>query len=78
MLSHKRNILVENEKQFECNCRNKDELPVENKCLTLRVSYEADVIIQNTSRKFYIGLFGTAFKERYNNSKRDFRNKRYV
>ena len=34
----------------------KDECPLEQKWLTPRVTYEADVITLNTSRKFYIGL----------------------
>ena len=77
MTSHNKTILAKNEKQYECNCRNKDESPLENKCLTPRVIYEADFITLNTSRKFYIGLSNTPFKERYNNRKRDFRNKHY-
>ena len=77
LTSHNKKILAENEKQYECNCRNKDECPLDNKCLTPRVIYEADVINLNTSRKFYIGLSDTPFKERYNNHKRDFRNRRY-
>ena len=35
------------------------------------------MITLNTSRKFYIGLSDTTFKERYNNHKRDFLNRRY-
>ena len=77
LTSHNKKILAENEKQYECNCRNKDECPLDNKCLTPRVIYEADVITLNTSRKFYIGLSDAPFKERYNNHKRDFRNRRY-
>ena len=50
------------------------ECPLENKCLTPRVIY---VITLNTSRKVYIGLSDTPFKERYSNHKRDFRNMRY-
>ena len=67
----------ENEKQYESNCRNKDECFLDNKCLTPLVIYEAGVITLNTSRNFYIGLSDTPFKERYNNHKRDFRNRRY-
>ena len=77
LTSHNKRILAENEKQYECNCKNKDEFPLENKCLTPRVIYEADVITLNTSRKFFIGLSIPPFKECYNNHKRDFRNKRY-
>ena len=71
---HNKKIFTENEKQYACNCRNKNECSLENKCLTPRVIYEADVITLNTSRKFCIGLSDTPFKERYNNHKRDFRN----
>ena len=77
LTSHNKKILAENGKQYECNCRNKDECPLENKCLIPRVIHEADVITLNTSKKFYIGLSDPPFKERYNNHKRDFRNKCY-
>ena len=77
LTSRNKKILAENEKQYECNCRNKDECPLENKCLTPRVIHEADVITSNTSRKFYIGLSDTPFKERYNNHNCDFRNRHY-
>ena len=75
--SHIRMILAENEKQYECNCRNKVEHLLENKCFTPQVIYEADGITLNTTRMFYIGLSDTTFKERYNNHKRDFRNRGY-
>ena len=77
LASHNKKILADNKRQCECNCRKKDECPLENKCLTPWVIYEADVITLNTSRKFYIGLSDKPFKERCNNHKRDFRNKRY-
>ena len=41
LTSHNKKIFAENEKQYECNCRNKDECPLDNKCLTPRVVYEA-------------------------------------
>ena len=77
LTSHNKKILADNERQYECNCRNIDECPLENKCLTPRVIYEADLITLNTYRKFYIGLSDTPFKEPYNNHKHDFRNRRY-
>ena len=77
LTSHNEKILAENEKQYECSCRNKDKCPLENKSLIPRVIYEADVITLNTSKKFYIGLSDAPFKERYNNHKRGFRNKGY-
>ena len=45
--------------------------------LNPRDIYEAEIIILNTSRTFYSGLSDTPFKERYNNHKRDFKNRRY-
>ena len=69
LTSQNKKILAENENQYECNCRNKNECPLENKCLTPRVIYEVDFITLNTSRKFYICLSDTPFKERYNNHK---------
>ena len=76
LTSQNKKILLGNEKQNESNCRDKDECPLENKCLTARVIYEADVITLNTSRNFCIALSDTPFKERFNNHKRYFRNKR--
>ena len=39
LTSHNKNILAENQVQYEWNCRNKDECPLENKCLTKPTSY---------------------------------------
>ena len=72
LTNHNKKILAENERQYECNCGKKYECPLENKCLTPRVIYDADVIPLNNSRKFYIGLSDTPFKEHYNNYKPDF------
>ena len=72
LTNHNKNILADNERQYECNYRNKDECPLENKCLTPRVIYEADIITLNISGKVYIMLADTPFKERYNNHKPDF------
>ena len=63
LTSHNKKILAYNERQYEYNCRNKDECSLGNKCLTQRSIYEADVTTLNTSRKFYIGLSDTPFKE---------------
>ena len=76
--SHNSKILAEHKKEYECNCRDKDESPLENKSLNiLQVIYEAHVITWNNSRKFYIGLSNTPFKELYSNHKSYFRNTRY-
>ena len=75
---HNKKILSRKEDQYGCNCRNKAECPLDNNCLTPRIIYQADVLTNlNDSRKFYIGLADTAFKERYRNHTRDFRNQHY-
>ena len=51
---------------------------MDNNCLTPRIIYQADVLTNlNDSKKFSIGLADTAFKERYGNHTRDFRNQHY-
>ena len=47
----------------ECNCRKKDQCPLEGKCLTSNVVYQATVTTE-TSTHSYVGL-ATNFKERY-------------
>ena len=61
----------------ECNCRKKDQCPLEGKCLTSNVVYQATVTTE-TSTDSYVGL-ATNFKERYRNHTSSFRhhNKRH-
>ena len=61
----------------ECNCRKKDQCPLEGKCLTPNVVYQATVKTE-TSTDSYVGL-ATNFKERYRNHTASFRhrNKRH-
>ena len=55
----------------ECNCRKKDQCPLDGKCLTQNVVYQATVTTQ-TSSKSYVGL-ATNFKDRYRNHTASFR-----
>ena len=65
---HNCNILNPKQKSFGCNCRKKDSCPLNDKCLTPKVIYRADVSNEdNNDQKFYFGLAETTFKERYNN-----------
>ena len=61
----------------ECNCRKKDQCPLEGKCLRPNVVYQATVKTE-TSTDSYVGL-ATNFKERYRNHTASFRhrNKRH-
>ena len=74
IFSHNESILnpVSNTK-YGCNCRFKDSCPLQNKCLTPRIVYRADVKNQmmNDERKFYLGVKETPFKKPFGNHTRD-------
>ena len=55
----------------ECNCRKKDQCPLDGKCLAQNVVYLATVTAQ-TSSDSYVGL-ATNFKESYRNHTASFR-----
>ena len=55
----------------ECNCRKKDQCPLDEKCLAQNVVYQATVSTQSSSET-YVGL-ATNFKERYRNHTASFR-----
>ena len=57
-----------------CNCRNKTSCPLNGKCLTKTVVYEATLTTNNNITHKYIGLTENDFKERYNNHTKSFRN----
>ena len=49
----------------ECNCPNKDDCPLDNKCLSSNIIYEAEVTSQPENVvKHYRGLCSTDFKAR--------------
>ena len=68
-LSYLRSQTQTNEK--ECNCRKKDQCPLDGKCLTQNVVYQATVSTQSSSET-YVGL-ATNFKEHYRNHTASFR-----
>ena len=70
ILSHKNHILNSNSSKYGCNCNNRDECPLENKRLTPRIIYRADVTNNETDEyKYYFGISDTPFKEGYENHK---------
>jgi len=76
--AHNKSILQPTNEQFDCNCRNKSMCPVDNKCLTPNVIYEAQVRNHvNDDCKRYIGASQTEFKTRYSNHKKDFTHAKY-
>ena len=77
--SHNKHILNSNSTEYGCNCSNKDECPLENKCLTLRIAHRADVTNNKTDEhKYYYGISDTPFKERYENHKTSFRHRSHL
>ena len=62
-----------------CNCRVKNNCPLENKCLTTNVVYRADVTVSAPAQesKFYIGLTGNSMKQRVASHKTSFSHEKY-
>lgn len=76
--SHNKSILSPNINVFGCNCRVKCDCPLQNKCLTTQIVYQAEVTNDNDDEsKIYIGHTSTSFKERYRNHTKSFRHKQY-
>ena len=60
----------------ECSCRQKTECPLDNKCLSGYLVYNASVYRLDTNKtQHYYGTCEKNFKERYNNHTASFRNK---
>ena len=71
-----KNILNPKQLSFGCNCRNKDNCPLDDECLTPNIIYRADIITDN-DHKFYYGTSETSFKKRHSNHTRDFKHVKY-
>ena len=74
---HNKQILTPKNKQVGCNCRIKNSCPLNNKCLTSQLIYQANVTNNLDDKyKYYVGLAETTFKERYTNQKSLFSNEK--
>ena len=60
----------------KCNCRSKNNCPLNNECLTEAIIYLATVESDNNS-KTYIGSCETPFKTRYYNHTKSSHNEKY-
>ena len=73
--SHNKKILRNSNKTYEreCNCRIKENCPLEGKCLSKNIVYRAIVTPEENNKKIkeesYVGLTATKFKERLANHK---------
>ena len=76
--AHNQRLLTPNNSSFGCNYRNKSKCPLEEKCLTPKVIYQADVTNNaDDEYKFYYGLTESSFKERFRNHTKSFNHPRY-
>ena len=76
---HNRAILNKQSREdntSECNCRRPSECPLNGKCKTSSIVYQATVTSDqnDNSKETYIGLTENSFKTRYNNHKTSFNN----
>ena len=67
--------------QILCNCRNRNDCPLDGKCLSSKIVYSAEVTTETSPpiqpRKVYVGICDTQFKTRYGNHEKSFRHRRY-
>ena len=76
--SHNRRIIQSTSGNHGCNCRNRAECPLDNKCLTVNIVYKAVVSAPSKPDKKYFGIAETSFKDHFRNHTRDFHHKKYV
>ena len=76
--SHNRRITPPTCNNHGCNCRNRDERPLDNKRLTANILYKAVVSAPSKPDKKYFVIVETSFKDRFRNHKRHFRHKKYI
>ena len=67
----------EHSEKRSCNCRVKENCPLDGKCLHKCVVYQANVITNNECKE-YFGTVEGEFKLRYNNHTMSFRHKEHV
>ena len=64
--------------EYGYNCRSRNECPLQNKCLTPKIAYRANVQKDiNDKKKFYFGVSETVFKKRFRNHKKEFNYVKY-
>ena len=66
-------------KEINCNCRKKDECPLQEECPTQAIVYQAVVkSYDNGETKRYVGVIAGEFKYRYRNNKNSCELQRYA
>ena len=76
ILSHYKKVLKLSTKNVQlCNCRNKNECLLDEKCLILEVIYNCVTSTSINLHKPYLGTVERDFKKQYNNHTKSFRRK---
>ena len=65
--------IEDNLEKRSCNCRQKDLCPVDQKCLSEGVVYQAEVTRDDGVKDSYVGLTERTFKDRWTKHKSSFR-----
>ena len=75
----KANTTPEQTTKKTCNCRKRENCPLNGKCLISNVVYKATVTTDSTpnEKKYYIGLSSTSLKDRIRNHNVTFTNENY-
>ena len=62
-----------------CNCINKSKCPLNNKCLSNNVLYNANITLttENHRNKMSYGISETKFKSRYAKNRKSFKKRKY-
>ena len=69
-----RSILNTNDQVYGCNCRVRNDCPLQHRCFTPKIVYQTTAINNKDDiEKIYNGLCETAFKESYRNHTSSFR-----
>ena len=76
--SHNKKVAV-NQPQHtpDCNCREKNNCPLQGNCRVKSVIYNCDVTAPNHPKKTYIGLTEREFKQRHSGHKQSINNIEY-
>ena len=77
--SHNRKILYPpvNSQSRTCNCIKKTDFPSQEKCLSEKTLYQADISSENFQTKIYYGISETKFKTGFSNHKKSFNREKY-
>ena len=65
------------EESLSCNCRQKNDCPMDGKCHTMNKVYKCIASVPTKLDKSYIGLSEDEWKKCYYNHRKSFRNQRY-